>query len=411
MTKPPAVVFHPGTQHSWQTARALQDMQRLAFFATSIYYDPARWPYRLQGLPGNAGRRFRREFSRFAIPGLDPALVRSGGVSEWLERIATRVGFHELARRIDLFGNRRFVRHIANDIRSDRPFALWGYNNSSLEAFALAKAHGRPCILDRTIGDWRAYDRVMLSIQETYGDWFETGFRPTDAAIIEREAQEHGLADRILLGCEFAARTVRNENPAAAHKVEVLEYCYDPRFDAAMPRAHDPNAPVRFLFAGLGIPRKGIHHVLEAISRIPERHATLTILGSLQVPDRVLSPHAARINHLPTVPRHEVPQIMAEHDVLVFPTYFEGAGIVLYEALAAGMALVQTPYAAKAVTPETGIMLPRPDTDLLVEAMESCIADRVRLAAWKQAAPSAAANYRFDSYRSRIDNLLARMDM
>jgi hypothetical protein len=35
-------VFHPGTQHSWQTALAFQEAGTLAWFATSIFYDPAQ---------------------------------------------------------------------------------------------------------------------------------------------------------------------------------------------------------------------------------------------------------------------------------------------------------------------------------------------------------------------------------
>ena len=41
-------VFHPGTQHSWQTALAFQEAGMLGWYATSAFYDPARWPYRLE---------------------------------------------------------------------------------------------------------------------------------------------------------------------------------------------------------------------------------------------------------------------------------------------------------------------------------------------------------------------------
>ena len=92
-------VFHPGTQHSWQTATALQQLGRLEFFATSIFHQPERWPYRLERLaPGALGARLRREFGRFSHPALDPALVRTAGLAEWMERLAARAGWPALAR-------------------------------------------------------------------------------------------------------------------------------------------------------------------------------------------------------------------------------------------------------------------------------------------------------------------------
>ena len=52
------VVAHPGTQHSWQTAYALQQLGRLKFYATSIFYQPERWPYRIERyLPAPLKRR------------------------------------------------------------------------------------------------------------------------------------------------------------------------------------------------------------------------------------------------------------------------------------------------------------------------------------------------------------------
>ena len=106
-------VFHPGTQHSWQTALALQQLGRLESYHTSIFYQPEHMPYRLeQLLPAPFGRRLAAEFRRFSHPGLDPALVTTGGLAEWAERIAARAGLRGLAQQIDRFGNRRFVSQI-----------------------------------------------------------------------------------------------------------------------------------------------------------------------------------------------------------------------------------------------------------------------------------------------------------
>lgn len=409
-------VFHPGTQHSWQTACALQQLDRLAWYATSIFYQPNAFPYALERLlPGPLGRRLHAEFRRFHHPGLDPALVRTSGLAEWVERIATRAGFARLAGMIDRYGNRRFANQIGREIASDRPFALWGYNGSSLAAFAAARRHGRTCILDRTNGDFAIYNAMMADLQETYGDWFVDGERAVPQATIARDRQEYALAETILVGSPFAAQTIRQAvpDPAIAGKLRVLNYCYDEALFAHLPppKPVDRSGPIKFLFMGLVIPRKGIQHVLEAIARIPAGQAELTIVGDMQLPRSVYARFADRVTHHRTVARADVPAIMAAHHVLVLPSYFEGAGIVLYEALAAGCGLIQSDRCALAVTPDTGILLDRVDSDAVHQAMLAVVEDRARLNHWRAHAQAAARHYSFARYRDNIAALLTDLGL
>ncbi|MFM5916932.1 MAG: glycosyltransferase family 4 protein, partial [Novosphingobium sp.] len=190
-------------------------------------------------------------------------------------------------------------------------------------------------------------------------------------------------------------------------------YCYDEALFAKVPEPalRAAGTPVRFLFMGLAIPRKGIHHVLEAIARIPRSEAELTIVGDLKIPPKMFAPYADRVTWVPPVARADVPGIMAQHDVLLLPSYFEGAGIVLYEALASGCALIQSDRCALAVTPDTGIMLGRLETDAVEAAMQTAIADRPRLEAWRRAAPIEARNYTFARYRENIAKLLADLGL
>jgi glycosyltransferase involved in cell wall biosynthesis len=190
-----------------------------------------------------------------------------------------------------------------------------------------------------------------------------------------------------------------------------MDYCYDEALfgGAPPPQPLPAQGPVKFLFLGLAIPRKGIHHVLEAIARIPASQAELTIVGDLKVPAKAFAPYASRVTHLPTVARADVPAIMRAHHVFLLPSHFEGAGITLYEALASGLALIQSRNCASVVTPETGIMLDRIDTDSVLSAMLDAISDRDRLNSWRAAAPRHATNYSFARYRQGIAALLDQM--
>lgn len=411
-----AAVFHPGTQHSWQTALALQQLQRLEWYATSIFYQPDRFPYVLEKvLPAPIAARLHREFRRFKHDGIDPGLVRTSGITEWFERIAMRAGARGLSQRIDAYGNRRFVDHLARDVASERRFALWGYNASSLSTFQLGKQHGRTCILDRTNGDFAIYNAMMDDLAQTHAEWFVPTERKVAQSTIDTDRQEYALADQILVGSSFARGTLieATGDPAIAAKTRVLNYCYDEALFEQLPppRPVERDRPVKFLFLGLVIPRKGIHLVLDAIARIPASAAQLTIVGDLQVPRDLFAKYADRITYLPTVARADVPAIMAAHDVFLLPSYFEGAGITLYEALAAGCALIQSDRCADAVTPGTGILLDQLDTDSLYSAMMTAIDDRALLDQWRESAQPSAREFSFARYRENIAQLLKDMGL
>ncbi|MDR7102046.1 glycosyltransferase family 4 protein [Croceicoccus sp. BE223] len=403
-----AIVFHPGTQHSWQTALAFQQERLLDTYATSIFHRRDRLPFSLENLiPGLPGRAIRREFARYRHPALDPALVRTFGWHEWIERMARRSGRDRLADRIDLAGNLAFGRQVANLARHRPGAALWGYNSSSLTAFAEAADHVR--ILDRTTPSLRRIDRILAEIEEQFPEWLLRKGERHSARRIAIEDEELALAGHVVAGSEFTRESLLapGEPPLTA-PVSVVPYCYDETL-FAVPSSRDAGereGPVRFLFVGGVTPRKGVHLILEALAHIPASGASLTLVGRLDLPARQWGRFADRVVHVPPVPRSEVPAIMATHDVLVFPSFFEGGGIVLYEALASGMGIIQTPRASHAVTPETGLLLPELTVEAVRDAMMAVVDDRQRMAAWRDAAPARAAEFTFAAYRRAVVEVL-----
>src|SRR5271154_2120420 len=101
-------VFHPGTQHSWQTALAFQEGMSLTWYATSAFYDPKRWPYRIEPfIPKRDRAQLHREFTRRYMPLLNLHYVRQFGWWEWLETAASRLKVPRLASSLNEIGNTR----------------------------------------------------------------------------------------------------------------------------------------------------------------------------------------------------------------------------------------------------------------------------------------------------------------
>lgn len=344
MTKLNVGLFHPGTQHSWQTAKALQEEGFLSWYATSIFYKERSFPYKLLSLlPVGERARLERELKRFYHPSLDVSLIHTFGAFEWSERIAMRAGFRRLASKLNFIGNRDFAVKV-NRLRQRSPCSvLWGYDTSSSDVFRNADTEKR--VLDKTIGDPVYYNRIMDEVYREYPQYFLSKNYKIPKKTIDIQQEEYELSDVIVCGSEFCSQTIRESNSdAIRNKTKVLEYNFDSdlfpveRADRSIKR----DRPLNFLFLGQAGPRKGIHLVLQAFEKIPKSAANLLIVGDLQVPTDVFSRFRERVTWMPTVPRSEVAAYLKECDCLLFPSYFEGSAITLYEALALNTGIIQS---------------------------------------------------------------------
>jgi len=392
-------VFHPGTQHSWQTARALQEGGRLAWYKTSIFYLRDRWPYKgIEYLPESARALIEPELLRLYHPMLDPHLIHTAGWENWAMRVLHRLGCKELGSRFTRRGDRRFPHSVIRLMDREPVHAIWGYNNSCLAAFRTAKQRNIATVLDQTFGHPAVYNRIISS-----------NFL-IDEEVVDNMIQEHALADVIVSGSEFCASTllqVGADSPDPA-KLRILPYCYDEElFSQSLPHAKVQGRPVNFLFIGQAGPRKGFHLILKAFERVPKSAATLTVVGDLNVPKATFARYADRVTWTQTVSRSEVPAIMRSADCLLFPTYFEGSAISILESLACGLPIIQSRNTGIVVDDNFGLLLKELTEDELYENIMTVVENPGILEGWSLEALSRAKEFSFRNYKN---NVLAMMD-
>ena len=115
-------------------------------------------------------------------------------------------------------------------------------------------------------------------------------------------------------------------------------------------RAHEP-APLRLLFLGNVIPRKGLHTLLAALALLPGQAWRLTVAGSLEMDDAYVRQIRTRIAEAGwggqielTGALHEdaLASCLARSQVLAVPSSYEGFGIVYLEGMAFGLPALAT---------------------------------------------------------------------
>lgn len=103
--------------------------------------------------------------------------------------------------------------------------------------------------------------------------------------------------------------------------------------------------PYQVLFVGQLIPRKRVDLLLDAIAALTDIPWRLTLVGTGELRDELQRQAAAlqitdSISFVDTLDNAAVFQLMAQSDVLVLPSRFDGWGAVVSEALTSGLPVV-----------------------------------------------------------------------
>ena len=396
-------VFHPGSQHAYETALAFQDAGCLSWFATSIFYDPDRWPYRAATfVPPSLRARLEGEFKRRYHPALDAARVRTFGAWEWVERLSMRAGLRTVEHYANEWGNVRFGAQVARLVSEAPVEVMWGYDTSSLAAFSRVKGAGTRCVLDQSIGHPRVWNRLLTEERQTVGDDFDPYPRPYPERDIRKVERELALADWIVCASPFVADTlVATGSPRS--KIVVIPFGVDAnRFAPAnVPTRNDD---FRVLFVGHFGLRKGAWYLLDALRRLEHVKALrLVITGKQTVAERFLEPFAGRIECAAHVPRNQVHRAYHGGDVFVLPTLFEGSALTVLEALASGLPVITTPNAGSVVRDGVdGFIVPIRDAAALADRIEQLSRDPDLRRRMSGNARARALEYPWRRYRNEL---------
>jgi glycosyltransferase involved in cell wall biosynthesis len=235
--------------------------------------------------------------------------------------------------------------------------------------------------------------------------WLETGLdAATQARLRDSERRALACARQVIVTSASTANDVQALQ-VAADAIVVIE----PGVDAAplalgtrhSERAGHGEQGLRLLCVASLLPRKGHRVLIEALAGLQDRAWTLLCVGSQQLdPAEAAAVHEAVARHglgervqLDGVVHDDTAlgRLYAMADLFVLPSFYEGYGMVLTEALARGLPIVSTTGGAIAQTvpPAAGVLVAPRDASALREALARVIDDpawREQLAAGARAA-------------------------
>ena len=173
-----------------------------------------------------------------------------------------------------------------------------------------------------------------------------------------------------------------------------------PAAPSALPERR--SGSLRVLFVGILSQRKGLSYLLDAAASLGP-HVELTLLGTKPTADCPALDAAVRAHRwIPTLPHAEVLAEMERQDVLVFPSLFEGFGLVILEAMSRGLPVITTAHTAGPdliADGQDGFLVPVRSAAAIAEKLEILCREPALLAAMREAARAKAAARTWENYR------------
>ena len=397
------ILSHPtGNENVRQVALAFAEANLLEEFFVTLNWNPGLAFDRI--LPP----RLRQSFRRRSFPELVRHRTRSQPMRE-----AMRLFFGAIHLPLCSKHERGFLSIDAISAALDRAVAAevgknancklaYAYEDCAIATFAAAERRRIPRVYDLPIGYWRAGQRILVEESQREPEWTPTltGARDSHEKLARKD-EETRLATRVVVASTFTKSTLAQ----APHQrpVTVIPYGAPP---AATNEIAKGGAKLKILFTGSLGQRKGLSYALRAVEVIGERNCELTLLGRKAAEGcRPLDQAVRDHRWLPSLSHERVLLEMRQHDVLIFPSLFEGFGLAITEAMSQGIPVITTAHTAGPDIIDDGVdgfIVPIRSAEAIAEKLELLARDRERLRAMKISAREEAQVHRWENYRRAL---------
>ena len=338
------IVSHPtGNANVRATIDAFAQNNMLTKFNTTIATFPnAKW---LKLLPSS----LRFEMLRRSYE-IDKRLIQTSPFKEIGRLGFQKIGFNKLTRHeygkfsVDAVYHsldKSVATKISKLSNIMKPDAVYAYEDGALETFLKAESLEILRIYDLPKGYWRAERDLLGKELEKNPAWAMTlaGFKDSKEKLLRKD-MELSKAQHIIVASSFTKSTL-DYYQGVLPSISVVPYGFPP---VNKKRKYDytPSRKLKLLFVGSLSQLKGLANVLEAVEQLKE-YVELTIVGRKSTEECLpLNKGLSEHRYISSLPHREVLSEMSKHDIFLFPSLFEGFGLVVTEAMSQGTPVITT---------------------------------------------------------------------
>lgn len=422
------LVVHPGKQHAFQLAKAVDDAGMLEGFATTSYAKKGSLTSRVVSLL--SGKTKSKAMNRKTNELDDSKVIQ---FCEFRSLICTYFrGYlpkgkifkpiapfmRELYPRFNDYINDCFGKKVAKYAIKHNVDAVISFDNNSMVLFETLKekAPSVTRILDVSIAS-RIYLKTVY--EKDLKDFGESGLRYEQRKLwndkyMQRIEREIAATDYFLAGSQFVKNSLIYSG-APEEKISVIHYGVNTKQfnnDNDIKKSEDG---LRLIYVGGPIYRKGVHHLLSVVKELEKYGVSLVLAGEVSKSSELYLQYKDCKNI--DFKGYLMPDRLAEEynkaDAFILPSLAEGMAMVGLEAMSCGLPVIcseNTGLTDVVTDGESGFVFKAGDIDRLKEILIGLSEDKSCLKKMSEKTRAIASEYTWDYYSENIKSFLKRLE-
>ncbi len=338
-----------GARENYTIPRALHQQGQLAHFITDAWVSPQST---LNFLPKSVLANLRERYH----PDLEQASVHAFNVSliqfELTQILQKNTGWERVIARNQWFQKQTIKTLASLADQLTKPVAVFSYSYAALELFKFAKQQGWYTVLGQI--DPGLQEEIIVSQEYERYPQYRGNWQPVTIEYWQKWQEECNIADAIVVNSEWS-RQLLAKTGVDSQKIHLIPLVYTPpeaanKFIRTYPESFSQERPLRVLFLGQVILRKGIAALLDAVRLLEGYPVEFWIVGTQQIK---IPPHLQthpQIHWVGHVNRSQTAQYYQQADVFLFPTLSDGFGLTQLEAQAWKLPIIASRCCGKVVT-------------------------------------------------------------
>lgn len=409
MNNPKIIVAHPGRQHSFRVATALKKSGMLYKYATTVYNKDNSLLMKLTKFflgEENVKRANRRKCPLVN----DDEVLQFCEFDGLLNLLLLRLDkSHKISKAYNGYISKKFQRKLAKYIIKNNVDVVISYDTNSDVLFSILseKAPNVIRIMDNAHPNRHFLYHSYQQNIDCCGDFVKTleasGYM-TNEEISKPFGEEVKKADYHIVASSYSEKALMYDG-IPQDRIFKIPYGVDNNKFIEPKRTYE-DGKLNVMFLGDVNQRKGIKQLLDAAKSINNPNIVFNVTGSgADHFAELYEPYKPYVNILGYVSFEKLLELLSTSHVFLFPAMGEGFGLVLLEAMAAGLVPITTENCAGRDIVEDGVngfIIPVGDEIAIVQKLLWCSNHSKELKAMSEKARETAKLYTWERYEAEI---------
>lgn len=417
MKKVKIVIAHPGKQHSIQFAEAVNNSNFDMTYITTVYDSKASFLMKLVKLVSSSKNKQRANARKSNI-------LKDGQVKTFYSFIGlfriflahydkSLVLFHKAT----VFLSKLFGEKVAEYAIDNNVDVVVSYDTFSGDLFRKLSKYNQKIIkvMDASAANLAYQKQIFekdIELTPEYADKLlsEVSYTMEDNRN-KLYIEEAKNADYIIVASEFSKRSYVSVG-VSPDKIFVCPYAIDiAKFEYKKVR-NRKNKEIVFTFLGGTKQSKGLSYMLDAFQKLPRGKACLNIVGFDNLSLDLKNKYTNEIHYLGLKLHSEIPDILQNSDVVLFPSLSDGFGFAAAEGMATGCPVIASDNSGicDLITDEVnGFIVKTQSTDELYNRMMWFIDNQDKIFDMGLAARKSIESLTREKYNDNINYILSKI--